>query len=121
MAQRALQVVQGGHAAIVDAVYARVSDREAIEGTAAAAGVPFVGIWLGAPASVLIARSGQRHLDASDADAAVIQMQLARDMGAITWHRIDASRAPDEVLRAAVDMLRKQLKDGVVRRQSDPA
>jgi hypothetical protein len=121
VAQRALQVVQGGHAAIVDAVYARVSDREAIAGTAAAAGVPFVGIWLGAPASVLIARSGQRHLDASDADAAVIQMQLARDMGAITWHRIDASRAPDEVLRAAVDMLRKQLKDGVVRHQSDPA
>jgi aminoglycoside phosphotransferase family enzyme/predicted kinase len=119
IAQRAAQVVQSGHAAIVDAVSARIADREAIERIAAAAHVPFVGMWLEAPESVVIARAEQRRLDASDADAAVVRKQLARDTGPITWWRIDASRAPDDVLRAAADVLRKQLDRGVVRLQSE--
>ena len=115
IAQRAGQVAAGGHAAIVDAVYARQADREAIERVAVAARVPFVGIWLEAPESVLIARAAQRHLDASDADATVIREQLARDSGAITWDRIDASGAPDDVLQAAADLLRGRLKNGTSR------
>lgn len=121
MAHRASQVVSGGHAAIVDAVYARSTDREAIERVAAGAGVPFVGIWLEAPESVLIGRAEQRHLDASDADADVIRGQLARDTGAIGWQRIDASRLLDNVLRAVADMLRDRLKGEVVRRNSQAA
>jgi uncharacterized protein len=114
IAQRAAQVMAGGHAAIVDAVYARPADRDAIERVASAAHVPFVGVWLEAPDAVLIARSEQRDLDASDADAAVVRGQLARATGAITWHRIDASRARDDVLRAAADMLRQRLQSDVV-------
>ena len=112
---RALQVVAGGHAAIVDAVYAPSADRERIECAAAAAHVPFVGIWLEAPESVLIARSERRRLDASDADAAVIRGQLARTSDASNWHRIDASREPNDVLRSAADVLRHQLGSDVVR------
>ena len=121
LAQRAGQAAAGGHASIVDAVYARQADREAIERVAVAARVPFVGLWLEAPESVLIARAGQRHLDASDADATVIREQLARDTGAITWDRIDASGAPDEVLQAAADMLRGRLKNGLIRFVSQAA
>jgi predicted kinase len=118
IAHRAAQVVAGGHSAIVDAVFARLADREAIERVAAAAQVPFAGVWLEAPESVLIARSEQRYLDASDADAAVIQKQLAGDTGAITWHQTDASRAPDDVLRATVQALRQHLEGDVVRLES---
>jgi predicted kinase len=121
IAERAAQVLHGTHAAIVDAVYARHADRQAIERVADAAHVPFVGVWLEAPESVLITRSEQRHLDASDADAAVIRGQLAQDTGAIAWHRIDASRALDDVLRATTEALRKRLKSDVVRFESEAA
>jgi aminoglycoside phosphotransferase family enzyme/predicted kinase len=119
IAHHAAQVIAGGHAAIVDAVYARPADREAIERVASAAHVPFVGVWLEAPESVLIARSERRHLDASDADAVVIRGQLTQDTGEITWRHIDASRAPDDVLRAAADMLRECLKSDMVRLRSE--
>lgn len=115
IAQRAAQVVQGGHPAIVDAVYGRNPDREAIERTVADARIPFIGLWLEAPEAILIARSKQRHLDASDADADIIRRQLAQDPGAITWHRIDASQPSDDVLRAAVDVLRPRLEADMVR------
>lgn len=121
IADRATHVVSSGHSAIADAVYARPADREAIERVATAAHVPFVGVWLEAPESVLTARSEQRHLDASDADAAVIRGQLMQDTGAITWHRIDASRAPDHVQGAVVEMLRERLKSEVVRFESQAA
>jgi hypothetical protein len=121
VARRAGQVVAGGHAAIADAVYARPSDREAIERVAAVAQVPFVGLWLDAPEPVLIARSEQRPLDASDADAAVIRQQHAQHLGTIAWHRIDAARALEDVLRTATAVLSKHLKSGVVRLASQPS
>ena len=121
VAHRAAQVVAGGHAAIVDAVYAGPADREAIEAMASAAHVPFAGVWLEAPESVLIARSDQRGLDASDADASVIRGQLARAPGTIHWHRIDASGLLDDVLRAVADTLHQRLKSEVVRREPQTA
>lgn len=71
-------VVRGGHSAIVDAVYARSTDRQAIASVAADASTPFVGLWLEAPESTLIARTEQRRNDVSDADADVIRMQRAQ-------------------------------------------
>ena len=115
IASRAAQVVAGGHAAIVDAVYAHADDREAVERLATAAGVPFAAVWLDAPPSVLIARCDQRHQDASDADATVIREQLARGVGAVAWQRFDASRPHDEVRRAVAERLADRLKGGSVR------
>ncbi len=107
--------VRGGHAAIADAVFARPSDREAMEQAAAATGVPFVGLWLDAPESELIARSERRHLDASDADADVIRSQTAHGTGPITWHRIDASSSPEDVLQNVMLVLGERLEGGTVR------
>jgi aminoglycoside phosphotransferase family enzyme/predicted kinase len=121
IADRAAQIVAGGHAAIVDAVYARPDDREAIERVAAAAHVPFAGVWLQAPESVLIARAAQRHLDASDADAAVIRGQVARDAGVLSWDRTGTSGSIDDVLRAVAQMLRERLNGEVIRRESQAA
>jgi uncharacterized protein len=102
--ERAHLVVRNGHSAIVDAVHARPADRQAIERIAAAAAVPFTGIWLDAPEEVLIARATQRRLDPSDADESVIRMQRAQDPGVIDWHRIDASSSQREILRDALEL-----------------
>jgi predicted kinase len=113
--ERAGQVVRGGHSAIVDAVFTSAANRETIERIAAAAHVPFAGVWLEAPESVLTARAAARHGDASDADADVIHAQLAQDPGAITWHRIDASRSIGDVLSATTHAVRTQLGSDVLR------
>jgi hypothetical protein len=106
VADRAGQTVRQGHSAIVDAVYARPADRDHIEAVAAAAAVPFVGLWLDAPESTLIERVAGRTNDPSDADADVIRMQRTEELGAISWHRLDAAMPSDAVLRAAAASLR---------------
>ena len=110
LAERAAVTVRGGHSVVVDAVYARPSDRQVIEQVAAAASVPFVGLWLEAPEPVLIARTEQRHNDPSDADAKVIRMQSAQARGDIAWSRIDASLSALSVLTRATDRAREQLR-----------
>jgi uncharacterized protein len=98
---RAAAIVGGGHAVIVDAVFARPTDRDAIAAAAESAGVPFVGLWLDAPESVLLTRTERRQLDPSDADAAVVHAQLQQTTGPITWRRVDASGTPEDVLAGA--------------------
>jgi aminoglycoside phosphotransferase family enzyme/predicted kinase len=102
VAERARTTIREGHSAIVDAVYARPGDREAIARVAADLTVPFVGIWLEAPETTLITRVEQRRNDPSDADAAVIRLQHREGSGVIGWHRLDASRSPDLVIGEAL-------------------
>jgi predicted kinase len=106
---RARAVLREGHSAIVDAVFARSEDRQAVERVAADMSVPFVGIWLEAPEPVLVARTEQRRNDPSDANAQVIRMQHRQATGAVTWHRIEASAAPAGVLERAGTCVRTQV------------
>ena len=108
LAERAALTLRGGHSAVVDAVYARASDRQVIEQVAAAASVPFIGLWLEAPEPVLIARTERRRHDPSDADANVIRMQRAQGAGDIGWCRIDASLPAPSVLSHATDRVRER-------------
>jgi len=101
LAERAGRAIAGGHSAIVDAVYAQPQERMAIESVAAAAGVRFDGLWLDAPDSALIERVERRRLDPSDADASIVRLQRAADVGAVGWYRLDASRSPGAVLETA--------------------
>jgi aminoglycoside phosphotransferase family enzyme/predicted kinase len=101
--------LRGGHSAIVDAVFARSSDRQTIERIAADMSVPFVGLWLEAPEAMLVARAEQRRHDASDADADVIRMQHRQGTGPMTWHRIGASSSPERVLAYAVQHLERHV------------
>jgi aminoglycoside phosphotransferase family enzyme/predicted kinase len=100
-AEHARVTIREGHSAIVDAVYARPADRQAIEHVAADVAVPFVGIWLEAPEATLVARTEQRRNDPSDADGDVIRLQQQQGTGAMTWHRLEASSSPDTVLKDA--------------------
>ena len=96
---------------VADAVFARPADRDLIEQVAAAAGVPFIGVWLDAPESVLIARTEQRRGDASDADAAVVRLQRSQDTGPIRWCRLDASGSTADVLSSTLKQVRDQWPD----------
>ncbi|MDX1711164.1 MAG: AAA family ATPase [Rhodovibrionaceae bacterium] len=98
---RAARVLAAGHAVVADAVYARPEERRAIAGAAADAGVPFQGLWLEAPPSVMQQRVDGRSGDASDATAEVVRKQLDYDLGDIDWVRIDASGAPEKVAARA--------------------
>jgi hypothetical protein len=109
LGERAARVLRSGHSAITDAMFARPDDRQALEQIAVGLGVPFVGIWLDAPEAVLVDRVAHREHDASDADAAVVQSQLAQETGPISWSRIDASPGLDEVRQRAVAAIDQRL------------
>jgi uncharacterized protein len=103
---RAAAALQAGHSVIADAVFARPEERRAMAEIARRAGAAFTGIWLSAPGDRLAERVEARHGDASDATAAVVQMQIERGAGAVDWDTIDASDSPEEVAAAARKLLR---------------
>ena len=105
---QAARILRTGHSAVVDAVFAREDDRAAIEQVAVDAGAPFLGLWLEAPESVLIARVAARRDDVSDADAAVIRAQLSIGAGGVSWDRLDASAALTAVVDTAHSCLRRR-------------
>ncbi|MDH3771424.1 MAG: AAA family ATPase [Nitrospirota bacterium] len=106
LAARAATLVAAGQAVIVDAVFLDPSERLHIERVAAAAEIPFRGLWLQAPAEVLAHRIDQRRGDASDATVAVLEQQLAIDPGPITWTILDVSESPAAIACAARGLLR---------------
>jgi aminoglycoside phosphotransferase family enzyme/predicted kinase len=103
---QARRVVAAGHSAIVDAVFARDSERAAAERSAAILGVEFRGLFLTADLATRIARVNARTGDASDADAAVAQAQQAYDLGQLHWTRIDANGSPQDTRARVVAAFR---------------
>jgi hypothetical protein len=53
----------------------------------------FEGLWLEAPIDLLQARIAARINDASDADAAVLDLQLAQGTGPMDWVRTASDKA----------------------------
>lgn len=109
LAEQAARVLRAGHSVVVDAVYARASDRAIIEDVARRASVPFIGLWLDAPEPLLIGRIAERRHDESDADADVVRMQRAQETGDIGWYRLDAAVPATAVLSSAMDCVRERL------------
>jgi predicted kinase len=93
----AARALDAGLCAIADAVFLKPAEREAIEAVARTAGRSFAGLWLEAPRDTLEDRVETRSGDASDADAAVVELQAALDPGDVAWTRIDTSREAAEV------------------------
>jgi predicted kinase len=104
LTDKARRVLGAGHSVVVDAVFARAEEREAIE--AAAGRAPFTGLFLTADLPTRVARVGDRTGDASDADAAVARAQERYDLGTMSWPQMDASGTPDETLARALAAMR---------------
>lgn len=104
MARRAREVLQAGACVVADAVHDRADRRAAIEQTARDVGVPFTGLWLDAPADVLRARVAARPNGQSDATPDVLEKQLAKGAGDLTWLTVDAMRPVDAVIDEIVQL-----------------
>ncbi len=105
LARRARGGLGAGRAVIVDAVYAKPEERAAVEVLARDLAVPFHGLWLECPEAVMVARVAARTGDASDATAEVVRRQLGYDLGAVAWHRIEASGEESKVTAGAERIL----------------
>jgi aminoglycoside phosphotransferase family enzyme/predicted kinase len=105
MVATAAAAIAAGHSVVVDATFMTLSDRDAIE--AAAAGAPFLGVWLTAPLGALEARVAARRGDASDANLEVLHRAAAASPGAGSWTEIDAADAA-----AALASTRSRLPGG---------
>ena len=106
LVSRAEGLLRAGHSVVVDGVFSRAADRDRVERAASALGVPFVGFWLQAPASVLCARVASRSQDVSDADIEVVRRQLEEPAGVVTWQLLDATGSEEVVARKAQDRVR---------------
>jgi aminoglycoside phosphotransferase family enzyme/predicted kinase len=100
---RAAETLAAGHAVVADAVHGTAAERTAIEAVAAAAGAPFVGLWLEVTRDAATRRVERRSGDASDADAAVVARQFGYDPGPVAWHRIDTAGDPGRSAALARD------------------
>jgi aminoglycoside phosphotransferase family enzyme/predicted kinase len=97
LAAKARRILDAGHSVIVDAVFAKRAERDAVADIAR--GVPFQGLFLTADLATRITRIGSRKADASDADPAIAQAQEQYDLGALEWAEIDAAGTPEETLQ----------------------
>jgi hypothetical protein len=98
LAERAMRALSQGHSVIVDAVYAREAERNAIARVASDMGLPFVGLFLTADLATRMKRIGGRVNDASDATSELARVQDSYDVGSINWTIIDASGSPEQTL-----------------------
>lgn len=99
-------VLDAGRSVIVDGVLAAPAERVALAQVARDHDAGFDGLWLEASAEVLRARVDARRNDASDADAAVVDLQLGYALGDLgDWRRIDAQGTPGTVRERALAAL----------------
>ena len=102
---RAETLLGAGQSVILDATFWDPAERLAAEDLAARLGAPFTGLWLTAPQDLLQDRVTARHGDASDADASVVALQIARGAGAVDWTELDAGQELDALVSAAQALL----------------
>jgi predicted kinase len=106
LAEKAARIVAAGHSVVVDAMFARASERHVIAAAASNAKAGFQALFLAADLKTRLARVGARSLDASDADAAIALQQEGYDLGGLDWATIDASGSLAEVVERAQTAIR---------------
>ncbi len=114
--KRARLALEGGQTVIVDAVHALPAERDRIAAIAAEAGVAFAGLWLEAPRAVLRERVTRREADVSDATPAIVDRQLAYDIGPQGFAVIDAGRPLEQVVRSCLARIGEVAPQGWLKR-----
>ena len=105
LTEKAGRVIAAGHSAIVDAVFARPEERNALRGVVRTGGGTFCGLFLTADVATRLARVGSRRGDTSDADETVARTQERYVLGHNDWSSIDASGTPEQTLAIARKLL----------------
>lgn len=95
--KRAETLIKAGYPVVIDATFWAQAEREAVEQLARRLNVPFTGLWLVGAQDVLEDRVNARQGDASDADASVVQLQMAKGAGQVDWTHLDISQPVPEV------------------------
>ena len=96
--EKARRIAGAGYSVVVDAMFAKPSERADIEAIARETGATFQGIFLVADLDTRLQRIGSRGPDASDATAAVARQQDEFEFGDMGWVVIDASGTPQQTL-----------------------
>ena len=99
LVQRTVHVLSQGHSAVVDAVFAREAERNAIRDAARRLHARFVGLFLVTDLATRQSRVGHRQRDASDATPEIAGLQEKYDVGKVDWAVIDASGTPEQTLQ----------------------
>ncbi|TFV80782.1 DNA-binding protein [Bradyrhizobium frederickii] len=99
LAQLARRVLAQGHSAIIDGVFAREDERDAIAALARECNVPLDGLFLVADLATRQTRIGSRRGDASDATQEVAALQEHYSIGHVGWATIDASGTQEQTLQ----------------------
>ena len=105
LAQHAGRVLAQGHSAIIDGVFAREDERDAVAALARERNVPLSGLFLVADLATRQARIGGRRGDASDATQEVAALQEHYNIGHVGWATIDASGTQAQTLQNCRDAI----------------
>ncbi|HLY54105.1 MAG TPA: AAA family ATPase [Stellaceae bacterium] len=103
--EEALLCLRAGQSVVVDAVHGQAQERSRVATAASSVRVPFFGLWLDAPPSILRDRLARRRNDASDATAEVLENQLRSITPPSDWLRLDADCNAAEIARNALARL----------------
>lgn len=118
---RAGDALRAGQSVVVDAVHARPDERAALRQVAEDAGQAFLGLWLEAPPAAMAERLKARRGDASDATLAVLEQQLAYDLGEVAWRRIDTGSGIEATAERVTRLLAAGLQRDCSGRGSVPS
>ncbi|THV09837.1 bifunctional aminoglycoside phosphotransferase/ATP-binding protein [Rhizobium rhizophilum] len=105
LVEKAELVTRAGGSVVANAVFTNAEERQAIEQVAKKSGLRFVGLWLEADQSILRSRIETRPVTDSDATVTVLDQQLSRGTGEISWTRLDAGRPRALVASEAMSLL----------------
>jgi hypothetical protein len=105
LAQLARRVLAQGHSAIIDGVFAREDERDAVAALARERNVPLHGLFLVADLATRQMRIESRRGDASDATQEVAALQEHYNIGHVGWATIDASGTPEQTLQNCRDAI----------------
>lgn len=98
VAGRAETCLRAGQSVIVDAVFAKEEQRQAIQDLASRLGIEFTGIWLDASQDDRLQRVAGRKNDASDADQSVVCRQSSLSVGRMDWLTVSSHGGREETL-----------------------
>ena len=94
MLDLAADILKAGRSVVLDATFLSATTRARVGSLARDLAVPFSPVWLEGETPLLRRRLLTRRNDASDADAGVLERQLAVDASDVAWPRLPAERDP---------------------------